>query len=61
MYLKYKNKGIGKNLLNEAKKLAKEKGATNLELMVWAFNDNAIEFYKKMGIKNKSYALEEKL
>jgi ribosomal protein S18 acetylase RimI-like enzyme len=46
---KYQGKGIGKLLWNEAKKKFDPKKATKLS--VASYNNNAINFYKKLGFK----------
>lgn len=42
-------KGIGKRLMAEAEKSLLDKGHNKIWLQVWAKNDDAIEFYKKIG------------
>jgi ribosomal protein S18 acetylase RimI-like enzyme len=48
---KYQKKGIGKNLIKNAKKIAKEKKCSKIILDVSKENDNAIKFYNKLGFK----------
>ena len=43
----YRGKGIGKNLLNYAKKIAKKQNCRGISLQVLDWNINAIDFYKK--------------
>lgn len=43
------NKGIGKFLINECQRIAKNLAAQQLWLGVWENNDNAIKFYEKQG------------
>ena len=50
----YQKKGIGKKLYNQIVELAKEKNIDNIELMVWGFNENAIKFYKNLGMNIKN-------
>lgn len=52
------NKGIGKKLIEAAKEIFKEKKCTILLLDVWAFNQNAIEFYKHIGFKELKIKME---
>ena len=54
-------KGIGKKLYNEILDLAKELDVDSIELMVWGFNNNAIDFYKSIGMKVKNLKFEQKL
>lgn len=53
--------GIGKELYNEIVKLAQEQKIDNIELMVWGFNENAIKFYKNLGMNIKNLRLEQKI
>ena len=41
--------GIGKKLMDVAQQWAREKGATEMRLDVWEFNQGTIQFYEKMG------------
>ena len=56
-----RGKGVGKKLFTYVKCKAKEMGAERLDLMVWAFNENALKFYKEMGMKPQRYIFEENL
>jgi ribosomal protein S18 acetylase RimI-like enzyme len=58
---KYRQKGIGRKLFEEVKKLAKEKGAKFIELSVWEFNKNAKEFYEHLGMKTRISKMELKI
>ncbi|MGK0468973.1 GNAT family N-acetyltransferase [Clostridium sp.] len=57
----YRKQGIGKRLFNEAKKCTLEFNVDCLELMVWAFNKNVIEFYENQGMETRSRIMEMKL
>ena len=57
----YQKKGLGKQLYTEVLNRSKSFGVDSLELMVWSFNEGAIEFYKNMGMAPKSYIMEFKL
>lgn len=46
--------GVGKLLFDACLDWAKVKGATTLELNVWAFNSNAINFYQHLGMESIS-------
>lgn len=54
----FRGQGVGKALLEETRRIAVERGACSLELMVWAFNRNAIEFYKYAGMTARSIIME---
>ena len=58
---KHQKKGIGKKLYNQIIQLAKEKNIKNIELMVWEFNENAIKFYKNLGMSIKNLKFEQKI
>jgi len=57
----YHRKGIGKKLFDFIKARALEKEASTLDLTVWEFNENAIEFYKSLGMTTKNRRMELKL
>jgi len=57
----FRKNGIGKKLFEEAKSYAKEINANYIELMVWDFNQNATNFYKKMGMKTRIKRMEYKI
>ncbi|MEF3306863.1 GNAT family N-acetyltransferase [Paenibacillus sp. GYB003] len=46
---KFQRKGLGAYLLNKAMEIAKSQNKTMIWLGVWEKNENAIDFYKKMG------------
>lgn len=54
----FRGQGVGKVLLMESRRRAAERGAVSLELMVWAFNQNAVEFYEHAGMTPKSIIME---
>lgn len=58
---KFRRRGIAKELFAVAEKTAKEKGAVRIDLMVWNFNEDAIEFYKSMGMDVQRFVLEKQL
>lgn len=55
------HKGIGKELYNHLKEEVKVKNIDAIELNVWSFNENAIKFYKSIGMHIKNMRLEEKI
>ena len=57
----FSNQGIGKKLLLCAKDYAKQTGCYNAELNVWAFNENAVRFYKNCGMKEQRIRMEFEL
>lgn len=58
---KHSKQGIGTKLYEMVKKKALGDDIDSIELNVWAFNDGAIQFYEKLGLKCKSMRLENKL
>lgn len=56
---KFRRKGIAKELFAAAEKTAKEKGAGRIDLMVWNFNKDAIEFYRSMGMDIQRFVMEK--
>jgi GNAT superfamily N-acetyltransferase len=57
----YRRQGIGKQLIAEAKKLAKEKGAKRLKVGAVAQNEKAISFYHSCGFEDFDLTLQMKL
>lgn len=57
----YRKKGIGKILMLEMEKIAKDNNCFSVELNVWAFNENAIKFYEGMGMSVKTMILEKNI
>jgi len=57
----YRKQGIGKRLFIEAKKRTLEFNVDSLELMVWEFNKNAVDFYENQGMNTRSRIMEMKL
>lgn len=57
----YRKKGIGSNLIEEAKKLAEENNCNRLELNCWKFNQDAMKFYKNIGFEEQRIFFEMKV
>lgn len=57
----YRNKGIGKALFKEAEKEVKGRNIKILELQVWDFNKNAMNFYSYMEMRSRCVILEKKV
>lgn len=58
---KFRRRGAAKLLFKEAERIAKENGAVRIDLMVWSFNEPAIEFYKSMGMNIQRFVFEKEL
>jgi len=56
-----RGKGIGTILFGEAKKFAKDKHCDSVELNCWNFNERAIAFYEKCGMKVQRNIMEVKI
>lgn len=54
----YRGKGVATALMEKVMEQAKEKAAVSLELCVWDFNENARQFYEKLGMKIQYDRLE---
>ncbi|MFJ7975761.1 GNAT family N-acetyltransferase [Peribacillus sp. NPDC096379] len=50
----HQKRGIGKDLFDACVNWSKNQGASSLELNVWEFNQKAISFYSKNGMKSIS-------
>ena len=51
-------KGIGRLLFEHIVGYAKTEGISSLQLVVWEFNKNAIEFYQSLGMKTRNRRME---
>lgn len=49
VFPQFRGSGIGSRLMEEARKIAAEKGCKSIELCVWNFNEEAYRFYEKQG------------
>lgn len=56
-----RGEGIGKQLINKAKEIAKELKCIRLELNCWEMNKEAIAFYEKQGMQTQRRIMELKL
>ena len=46
--------------MNEARKISKEENTSRVEFNCYAFNENAIKLYKKLGYVEQRYIFELK-
>lgn len=53
--------GVGRRLYEAAEAQSRERGAQSLELMVWSFNEDALRFYRAMGMTPRSFVMERRL
>ena len=54
-----RGKHIGRQLYEYVMEFAKNHGCYNVTLNVWADNTNAVEFYKKCGLKPQKIGMEK--
>ena len=57
----YRRKGIARKLFEEMEQRAKEYGVERVDLMVWGFNESALELYKSLGMSPQRYIMEKHL
>ncbi len=57
----HRRSGIGRALMDRARAWAKAKGATSIELNVYAFNEPAQSFYRKLGYEILSHRMSKPL
>ncbi len=57
----YKNKGIGTKLFNKIQEIGIKLNIREIELNVWALNDEAIDFYRKMGFQMQRIQMEKQI
>lgn len=50
---------VGKSLYEEVKKFAMENGYYNITLHAWECNQNAVDFYKHIGLQVQQWTMEE--
>lgn len=57
----YRRQGIATKIFSELESRAKIHGAERIDLMVWNFNESALELYQSFGMKPQRYILEKQL
>lgn len=58
---KFQKQGIGKILVDKAIELAKQNDCIRVDLNCWKLNENALQFYKKIGMLEQREILEFKI
>jgi diamine N-acetyltransferase len=48
-----RRQGIGRELIAEAERWAKERGVSAVELTVWSFNEDALRLYEELGYETQ--------
>ena len=56
---RFRGNRIGKALMEQAERDAKARGCLLLELGVYAFNRNAVEFYRSLGMEFQTYRMQK--
>ena len=57
----YRGKGLGKKLMDEAEKIARENNCDRIELNCWLFDVNALNMYEHIGFDRQRIIYEMKL
>ncbi len=58
---KYRGRGFGSEIVGQIEALAKTKGIGRIDLMVWGFNEGAIEFYQGLGFDVQRFMFEKEI
>ena len=58
---RYRGKGLGKKLMDEAKDIALRNECDRIELNCWMFNENALAMYEHIGYNRQRIIYEMKL
>jgi ribosomal protein S18 acetylase RimI-like enzyme len=58
---RYRRSGVGQALMEKAHQWALDKGATQVELNVWEFNQGALAFYEGLGYSTASHKMFKSL
>ena len=56
-----RGRGIGRALYERARAESQARDCDSIELMVWGFNENALKFYKALGMDVRSYVMQDRL
>ena len=54
-----RRKGYGTALMNEVREIVKREKLSRIELNCWAFNEDAIKFYEKLGYTEQRIVFEK--
>lgn len=57
----FRRQGVASALLAEGERQGRAFGAKRLSLTVWPFNQQALQFYQRLGLGIRSYTLEKEL
>lgn len=56
-----RGRGVGSALMRLAEEWAREKGANDIRLTVWAFNENAVHLYQELGYEIRAFEMGKKV
>lgn len=54
----YRRQGVGTELFDAIRQMAKDRGYKSIELDMWEFNDDALKFYESLGFRTYRRHLE---
>ena len=57
----FRRQGVATKLYRQIEAIASEIGAERMDLMVWAFNVQALAFYKSLGMQEQRIVLEKQV
>ncbi|MFM0491050.1 GNAT family N-acetyltransferase [Paraburkholderia graminis] len=56
-----RGRGVGKTLMQLAEQWARENGANDMRLTVWAFNEKAVDVYRELGYEIRAFEMGKQL
>jgi GNAT superfamily N-acetyltransferase len=56
-----RGRGVGSKLMKLAEEWARENGANDVRLTVWAFNEQAVDLYQELGYEIRAYEMGKQL
>jgi diamine N-acetyltransferase len=57
----YRGQGVGRHLMQQVEQWAKDHGVFEVELLVWAFNRPAFDFYTELGYAPRNHVFGKML
>lgn len=56
-----RGRGVGSTLMKLAEQWARENGANDVRLTVWAFNEQAVGLYRELGYELRAFEMGKQL
>ncbi|WP_225033636.1 GNAT family N-acetyltransferase [Paraburkholderia sp. XV] len=56
-----RGRGIGSTLMKLAEEWARKRGATDVRLAVWAFNEQAVDLYRELGYEIRAFEMGKRI